>query len=176
MYLPSHGLDAVMGAAKNLQETIDIRFHFYGQGPEKERLEQFVNTYSLQNVIFHGFVSCDELLDGLAQSHICLGVFGETLQSHYTIQNKIWEGLAMERAVVSGTSDVINQVLRHKQNIFLIPRDNAIALTEAILELKNNPALRKQLATKGYQFYKANNSPTAIGKTLKETLEQLSSQ
>ena len=44
---------------------------------------------------FHGFVEQEELLDSLAASHICLGVFGTTKQSNYTIQNKVWEGLAL---------------------------------------------------------------------------------
>lgn len=176
MYLPSHGLDTVIGAAKNLQDEKDIHFHFYGQGPEKERLEQFVRTQQLKNVTFHGFVSRDELLDGLARSHICLGVFGETLQSHYTIQNKIWEGLAMGRPVVSGESEIIGQVLTHRQNIFLVPRNNEKELANAILKLQEDPQLRKQLAHEGYHYYKAHNSPKALGKQLKKTLSHLNSQ
>ncbi len=174
LYLPSHGLDAVIGAAKHLQDHKEIHFHFYGKGPEKKRIEQFATTHNLENVTFHGFVSRDELLDGLAQAHICLGVFGETLQSHYTIQNKIWESLAMRRPVISGESELIHHVLTHKKNIFLIPRNNAAALAEAIIELQNNNVLRDRLAVEGYRYYKANNSPAAIGKTLKKILEPLS--
>ena len=170
MYLPSHGLDAVIGAAKELAEKKDVYFHFYGQGPEKERLERFVNTYHLNNVIVHGFVSQEELLDGLAQSHICLGVFGETLQSHYTIQNKIWEGLAMGRPVISGESELVKSTLTHGEQIFLVPRNDVFALTNGLLTLKQQPMLRKKLAQQGYDYYCQHNSPKALGQTLAEAL------
>ena len=104
MYLPSHGMDAIIGAAILLKDRPDIQFHFFGDGPERERLLQIAAEESLNNVIFHGFVDREELLDSIARSHVSLGVFGMTKQSHYTIQNKIWEGLAMARPVISGDS------------------------------------------------------------------------
>jgi glycosyltransferase involved in cell wall biosynthesis len=176
MYLPSHGLDTVVGAAKILQKYQDIHFYFYGQGPEKERLEMFASSYNLQNVTFHGFVSQDELLDRLAQSHICLGVFGETLQSYYTIQNKIWEGLAMGRPVISGESELVQEILKHNEQIYLVPRNDAQALADGIVTLKQQPELRQKLAHQGYAYYCQHNSPQALGKTLVEALKKLASK
>jgi len=173
MYLPSHGLDAVMETAVLLRDQSDIQFHFYGDGPEQERIEQFAHQEELTNVIFHGFVSRDELLDGLAQTHICLGVFGITKQSHYTIQNKVWEGLAMGRAVVSGDSAVVREALVHKEHIYLIERHNGHALAQAILELKSDAGLREHMAATGHQAYKQNNSPSTLGILLTQSLYSL---
>jgi glycosyltransferase involved in cell wall biosynthesis len=173
LYLPSHGLNAVIEAANLLRDQPHIQFHFYGEGPEKAGLEQFAAKHRLSNVHFHGFVSRDELLDGLAAAHVCLGVFGETRQSHYTIQNKVWEGLAMARPVISGDSAVVRESLTHGEHIYLIPRQNAPALAEAILELERDPALRETIAQSGYAEYKKNNAPGALGRRLKAALLEL---
>lgn len=170
MYLPSHGLDTVIQAAQRLQDRPDIQFHFYGEGPEKARIEQFAQAQQLANVTFHGFVSREALLDGLAQAHVCLGVFGETRQSHYTIQNKVWEGLAMGRAVISGESAVVGEALTHEEQIYLIPRNNAAALAAAIVRLAQNPALRERIAQGGYARYVQGNTPAAIGRQVKAAL------
>jgi glycosyltransferase involved in cell wall biosynthesis len=172
-YLPSHGMDAIIGAAHILQNQGDIHFHFFGNGPERSRIEQKAAAAGLKNVTFHGFVSQDELLDSLARSHICLGVFGETKQSHFTIQNKIWEGLAMGRTVVSGDSQVVRENLKHKKHIYLIGRNNARALAAAIRELEDDPELREKIARAGYERFMAGNSIRAIGLKTEEALRTL---
>ena len=172
-YLPSHGMDAIIVAASLLNDRPDIQFHFFGSGPEKERLVQFARENDLQNVVFHGFVDRDELLDSIAASHISLGVFGETKQSHYTIQNKIWEGLAMARPVISGDSQVVRESLEHGRHIYLVPREDPQALAAAIAYLKDNPVVRENMAQAGYERFLSGNSIGAIGQKTVEALRTL---
>ncbi|MFN2279843.1 MAG: glycosyltransferase family 4 protein [Candidatus Promineifilaceae bacterium] len=172
-YLPSHGMDAVIGAAVLLKDQPDIHFHFFGDGPERERLLQITAEESLDNVNFHGFVDREELLNSLARSHVTLGVFGETKQSHYTVQNKIWEGLAMARPVISGDSTVVRESLTDGKHIYLVPREDPQALAEAIKTLKKNPQLREEIARAGYQRFLAGNSIAAIGATTERALRTL---
>jgi glycosyltransferase involved in cell wall biosynthesis len=172
-YLPSHGLDAVLGAAVLLREERDIQFHFFGDGPEKARIMRIAADEGLDNVLFHGFVSQDELLDSIARSHICLGVFGQTKQSHYTIQNKVWEGLAMARPVISGDSDVVRESLVHGEHIYLVARDDPQALAEAIRALKADPAMRETMARAGYERFLSGNSIAAIGSQTVQALQTL---
>lgn len=172
-YLPSHGLDAIIGAAALLREHSDVHFHFYGNGPERARLERWTLSEGLTNVTFHGFVNQDELLDSLARSHVCLGVFGETKQSHYTIQNKVWEGMAMARPVISGDSQVVREALTDREHIYLIERENASALASAICELQADGQLRERIAQRGYERYLAGNSTRAIGAATAKALRSL---
>ena len=172
-YLPSHGLDAIIGAALRLSDRDDIHFHFFGSGPEKARVQQIAAVNSLKNVTFHGFVSQDELLDNLARSQICLGVFGETKQSHYTIQNKVWEGLAMGRAVISGDSQVVRESLLDRQQIYLVERNNPQALADAIITLQLDPELREGMAQAGYERFRQGNAIHPIGEDTEKALRVL---
>lgn len=174
LYLPSHGLDAVIRAAEQLKDDPEIHFNFYGNGPERAKIEAYAVEHQLANVHFHGFVSRDELLDGIAQSHVCLGVFGITKQSNFTIQNKVWEGLAIGQAVVSGISDTVEESLIHREHIYLIERDNPQALAEALLELKKDPELRQHISANGYQRFVQGNAVAAIGRSILSALLELS--
>ena len=175
-YLPSHGMDVILGAAAALRDAADIRFDFYGSGPEKERIVRQAEEMALPNVTFHGFVSQDELLDSLAQAHVCLGVFGTTRQAQFTVQNKVWEGLAMGRPVISGDSKTIRAALADRQEVFLIERNNPAALAAALRELRDNSMLREGIAAAGYARYLAGNSIPAIGRHMKEALLAIANQ
>jgi glycosyltransferase involved in cell wall biosynthesis len=172
-FLPSHGLGAVLGAARLLREQADIHFHFYGQGPEQQGLVQAAADEDLTNITFHGFVSLDELLNGIARADVALGVFGQTKQSHYTIQNKVWEGLAMARPVISGDSAVVRESLAHGEHIYLVKRDDPQALARGLIELRRDPQLRERLAQNGYSYYQAHNSVTALGARMEDVLRTL---
>ena len=169
-YLPSHGMDTIIGAAALLRDEPNTQFHFYGSGPEKERIVQRATAEALPNVTFHGFVGQDELLDSLAQAHVCLGVFGTTRQAQFTVQNKVWEGLAMGRPVVSGDSPTIRAALADRQEVYLIPRDDPAALAAALRALRDNPTLRESIAATGHARYLAGNSIPAIGRQMKDAL------
>lgn len=172
-YLPSHGMDVILGAARLLADEPGVRFEFYGSGPEKERIVGQAHEWELPNTTFHGFVSQDELLDGLAQAHVCLGVFGTTRQAHFTVQNKVWEGLAMGRPVISGDSPTIRAALADREEIYLIARSDSAALAAGLHELRDDPVLRERIAAAGHARYLAGNSIPAIGRQMKEALLSL---
>jgi glycosyltransferase involved in cell wall biosynthesis len=163
-------MDAILGAAALLRDEPGIRFDFYGSGPEKERIVRQAAAWGLTNVTFHGYVSQDELLDALASAHVCMGVVGTTRQARFTIQNKVWEGLAMGRPVISGDSPTIRAALADRREIYLIERDSPEALAKAILDLRSNPELRESIAAAGHARYLAGNSVPAIGRQMKESL------
>jgi glycosyltransferase involved in cell wall biosynthesis len=172
-FLPSHGLGTIIRAALLLRDEPDILFHFYGDGPELAPTEAFARQERLTNVVFHGHVAQETLPDALARSHLILGVIGTTPQALMTMQNKIWEGLAMARPVVSGDSPTVREVLTHRKHIYLIPRDDPRSLADAIYTLKNNQVLREQIAQRGYEYYQGNNTIDATGRRLAKVLREL---
>ena len=169
-YLPSHGMDTILDAAALLRDQADVCFHFYGSGPEKARIVRRAAELGLSNVTFHGFVSQDELLDGLATAHVCLGVFGTTRQANFTVQNKVWEGLAMGRPVISADSPTIRAALADRQEIYLIERNSPEALAAGLSALRADPARREAIAVAGHARYLAEHSIPALGRQMKEAL------
>jgi len=155
-FIPNHGVKYIVEAARILQDTPEIHFELIGEGPTKLNAVALVEKYELGNVTFLGWVDKQDLPRRVAEADVCLGVFGTTPQSLMTIQNKIYEGLAMGRPVVTGESPTIRRAFVHERHLYLCDRAHPQALANAILRLYNDPALRQALAQAGYDYYVRN--------------------
>ncbi|MFB3082480.1 MAG: glycosyltransferase family 4 protein [Gammaproteobacteria bacterium] len=173
LFLPSHGMETIVQAASSLMSDPRVQFEFYGDGPERAAVEQMISGLNLTNVHLHGWVDMEDLLHQMSRAHICLGVFGTTRHSRFTIQNKIWEGLAMARPVVSGDNETIREALVHKTHIYLVEPANPEALASAIRELIANPELRELIARLGHEYYSNHHTPKAIGAAMEKVLRSL---
>ncbi len=171
-FIPLHGVETMVHAAALLQDDPTIQFDFYGEGQELAKIKALAKSLNITNLKFHGWVDKTLLPEKIAQSHLCLGVFGTTKQSRCTTQNKIWEGLMMKRPVITGDAETIREELTHKEHVYLVERANPKALVDGIKELKANPDLRKQLVQNGYERVQANRIE-AIGKRMLNHLSDL---
>jgi glycosyltransferase involved in cell wall biosynthesis len=152
-FIPNHGVDQMIAAASLLTDEPTIRFTFIGDGPEREATQARAGQLGLKNVEFMPWMEQAELAKQAAQADILLGAFGTTPQSMMTVQNKIFEGLAMGKAVVTGDSPALRAAMRHGEHVFLCERGNPNALAQAILTLRDSPELLAQLSRYGYQLY-----------------------
>ena len=171
-YIPLHGIETMLRAAALLQQEPDVHFSFYGEGQEKPMAETLAKKLGLTNVTFYGWVKKNELPAKIVAADVCLGVFGTTKQSRCTIQNKIWEGLMMQRPVITGDSPTVRESLTHSEEVFLVPRQNPEALAAGLLTLKNNSELRLSLIKKGYKRVQQH-TISATGQRLVEQLQVL---
>jgi glycosyltransferase involved in cell wall biosynthesis len=169
-YIHNHGVPTMIEAAALLRDRSDIRFDFYGDGPEREAAIARARQLDLTNVHFHGWIDKDKLPREIAASHVCLGVFGMTKQSLITIQNKIWESMMMQRPVITGDAPTIRNRLQHNEQIYLIERDNPDALATGIMTLKHDSILRERIARGGYETAQQNTVAT-LGQLTKQALE-----
>jgi glycosyltransferase involved in cell wall biosynthesis len=166
-FIPLHGIETMLRAAALLQDQPNIQFDFYGDGQERTQAEQLAQELGLKNVRFCGWIDKEQLPDEIAKSHICLGVFGTTKQSRCTIQNKIWEGMMMQRPVITGDAETIRQELTHKKHLYLVERANAEALADGILTLVRDPNLCRKITVAAFDRVQ-DNRIVAIGAKLKQ--------
>jgi glycosyltransferase involved in cell wall biosynthesis len=152
-FIRNHGVENIIEAARLLAADSSILFEFIGDGPERQRIQDLAANYALDNVTFINWLGKTDLVERVARVDVCLGAFGETPQSLMTIQNKIYEGLAMAKPVITGVSPAVSQTLKHGENIYLCERNNPLALAEAIQILRSDPILCKQLGENGYRLF-----------------------
>ena len=172
-FIPLHGIETMLHAAALLQDHPNIQFDFYGDGQERPQIEQLAQELQLNNVHFRGWIDKENLPDEIAKSHVCLGVFGTTKQSRCTIQNKIWEGMMMQRPVITGDAETIRQELIAGEQLLLVERANPQALADAILQLESTPTLAQKLVTNAFVRVQQN-TIAAIGSKVKQMLSELS--
>ena len=152
-FIPNHGVKHIVEAARLLHDEGDIHFELAGDGPTKAQAEALVHEHGLTNVTFLGWLDRPALLRKAAEADVCLGVFGTTPQSMMTVQNKIYEGLAMARPVVTGDSPTVRRALVHGEHLYLCERANPQSLADAVRILKAEPDLRRRLAENGHRLF-----------------------
>lgn len=169
-FIPNHGVEHIVEAARILQGERDIHFELIGEGPTKARAVTLAEKYELDNITFVDRVDKQDLPRKMARADVCLGAFGTTPQSMMTVQNKIYEGLAMGQCVVTGNSTTLRNALTHGEHLWLCERANPESLAQSILDLKRNPGIRQKLAETGYRIFSENFTVAALGKRFKQHL------
>lgn len=173
-YIPNHGLDYMLEACRQLKDYNSVQFEFIGTGPESGPSRKLAEQFNLKNITFTDWMDQDALMDKVSRADILLGAFGQTRMSLMTIQNKIYEGLALAMPVVTGDSPAVRDCFDHGKNIYLCDRSNPKDLAKAILTLKQDPKLLDSLARNGHELYLKSFSISKIGEAFKNHLKELS--
>jgi glycosyltransferase involved in cell wall biosynthesis len=153
--IPLHGIDTIMKAAALLQQSRNIQFLIIGDGQERDKVQQAIDT-GLVNVDWdRSWKSPAELAVAIRRSDICLGVFGASDKTQRVCPYKLYTYSAVGRAIV--TADTI--WLKNSAHAFgrrpfsAVPAADPEALAERIAILAKMPDERADLARSGHRFY-----------------------
>lgn len=106
-YIPLHGAEhLVEGVALASRE---VRLTMVGDGRSRGAVEARVAELDL-DVEFVGRVAERELADLIARSDVVAGIFGGSPKAGSVIANKVWQGLAAGRWVVTRTSPALEEI------------------------------------------------------------------
>ncbi len=163
-FISNHGVRHIIEAARHLRSHPEIRFELIGQGPEQLMAQQLVQEYGLENVTFVDWMEKPALVERIAAADVCLGAFGTTPQSLMTVQNKIYEGLAMAKPVLTGDGPAVREALEDGRHVYLVSRADGAAIAEGILALQRDPDLRERLSRAGQRVFVERYGLNALGR------------
>lgn len=145
-YIPLHGVDVILKAARYLADDPDIRFFLVGSGQLREKMESMARKWGLSNVTFQDWISTEHLGAFIRSFDLSLGIFGITPKTARVIPSKIYDICAAGVPFITADTPAIREVFHHGENAYLIPADNPEVLAEAILRLKTDQDIRKSIA------------------------------
>ena len=159
---PWHGVEVLAEAITKIPRDAQIRFLLIGSGALRGRVEEMLREAGLlDRVIMKGVVAHDEvprLLDAcdvLVSPHVPLTAGREFFGS----PTKLFEYMAMGKAIVASRLGQIGEVLSDKKTALLVEPGNVSELSGAIMKLAGSPMLREQLgaaareaATRGHTW------------------------
>ncbi len=163
--IPLHGVEYILDAARILASQ-DVFFTFVGGGAEKGKMMQKTADLGLQNVSFLDAVPADALPEIIAKSDLALGIFGSTAKTSRVIPNKLYEALASRKAIITADTPAAREALQDREHVLFCKVADGKDIADKILELINNPELRKHLEDSGYKLYLEKFSPKVLGKEL----------
>lgn len=173
-YVPLHGVPTILQAAALLRDE-EVCFEMIGGGDTGARAEAIAlaQAFDASNVVFEGWVDKTELSRRLATTDVCLGIFGRRKQGMITIPNKLYEGMAMRKPVITAQTPAVDDVFESGRHMLLVPPEDPEALADGIRELRDDPELRCRLAEEGYREYQVHYTPTALGELAVNHLHKL---
>jgi len=174
-YIPLHGVNYVVEAARLLEEHPDICFELVGDGQTYLEAASLVERLQVKNVIFHrGWFPPEDLIaEHIIPAAVCLGAFGDSLKAQRVVPIKVFVALALGKPVITGDSPAAREVLSHGMDAILCEMANPRALAQAILLLKRDRPLREKIAREGYLSFQNKFSSQVIGATVKSYLTEV---
>ena len=161
-----HTLFKAISQARHSLPSMEL--HVYGQGPERQSLEQLAMSLAISDMItFHGFVSnLDEILPSLdllvhPASKEGLGVI-------------LLQAAACKTPIVSTTAGGITDILVDGKSASLVSPDNADELAKAMREILTNDELRMQQADAAFEHVRQHHSIETMTRKYLDLYEQLS--
>jgi glycosyltransferase involved in cell wall biosynthesis len=151
-YLPLHGVEHIVRAAKLLESEPDIEFQLIGDGIMYPPARQLAQELHLQRLTFHPPAPYAALPAAIAEASICLGgPFGCNDKARRVIASKTFQFLAMGKATIVGDSPANREVFTHGEDVMMCRMADAKALASAILCLCRDSSLRTGIAQRGQQ-------------------------
>jgi glycosyltransferase involved in cell wall biosynthesis len=172
-YIPLHGIEYIIQAAKLLEWEKNARFLIIGQGQTYNQISKLYEDLNPGNVSFLKWVDYNQLPAYISQAKVCLGIFGGTDKAMRVIPTKVYQCMAMRKPVVTGASPAINELFRHMDSIILCEMGDPEDLASAILKALNNKELKDAIANNGYRIFLEKLTSKILGSELKNTLNKL---
>ncbi|HXT64926.1 MAG TPA: glycosyltransferase family 4 protein [Pyrinomonadaceae bacterium] len=151
---PWHGVEVLAEAIRHVPRDARIRFLLIGSGALRGRVEEMLRDADLlDRVNMKGVVEHDEvprLLDAcdiLVSPHVPLTAGREFFGS----PTKLFEYMAMGKAIVASRLGQIADVLSDEKTALLVEPGNVRELSGAIMKLAESPNLREQLGAAARQ-------------------------
>lgn len=170
LFTPLHGCEYIVDAANILKNHRDIRFVMVGKGHTFEATFKKAQKLQLRNIVFYPDMTEVNAFDTLKEADVFLGFLQNHPSVDRIIPNKVYQGIALGKAVISARSRAIESVFTSNEDIYLCNSADGKSLAEAVMFLRNNVRLRNKITRNGYRLYRDKFTPFAVGRELKEII------
>ncbi len=140
-FIPLQGIEYIVQSAKILEGFGDIRYRIIGTGQESSHIQTIAKAMNITNIEFMPTVPFETLIGYIKSADIVLGIFGTTDKAKRVIPNKVFEGMALGKAIITADTPAIRELLTDKKDILLAKTGDAKDLADKILALKNDKEL-----------------------------------
>jgi colanic acid biosynthesis glycosyl transferase WcaI len=140
------GAEVLVEVAQILREQQDVLLLCIGEGVRKEKMMAEASRLKLHNLRFLPFQPADRVPEIQASCQAALLTM-DPKHSDSSVPSKLISYLAASRPVICAAhgDSTVGQVVRESGAGIVVPPGNAHSIAEAILQLKGDPDLRRQM-------------------------------
>lgn len=173
-FLPLQGIEYIVRAASLLLPEREIVFEIAGHGMQYAEIRALAESLGCSNIKFVEWIPYTELPEHIARASICLGGhFSDTTKAQNVISTKTYQFLAMAKPTIVGACQANEEIFTHGEHVYMCKMGDAQSLADAILTLRDDPALRRKIAFGGYAHFIDRYSMPRIGTVLLEIISRV---
>jgi glycosyltransferase involved in cell wall biosynthesis len=166
-FSPLHGIEHIIEAASILEQRGEpVRVVLVGGGQTYGAMRALAERRGVTSLSFIDPVPYAQLAVMMSAADVCLGTFGTNARARRVIPYKVFDALAVGRPVITADTPAIREILTEGVDVCGVPSGDAEALADAVVRLRDDPALRARLAENGHRVFEAHMSPAAIEREL----------
>jgi glycosyltransferase involved in cell wall biosynthesis len=163
-FLPLHGTDVIVEAARLLDDG--FRFRIVGTGQTMEEFRRRADGIGGDRLELSGNVPEKELPGLISEADAVLGVFGTTLKTRLVIPNKVYQSMACGRPVVTADTPAIREIFTPGEHLVCVQPGNAAMLAGALKNLRDDRRFAASIAEEGGRLVRSLYNPEKIAESL----------
>lgn len=169
----AQGLDAVLDAAKKLEDYNDIVFMFVGEGVEKEKLMEKAENMQLSNVIFEKGQPKSKIIDYHNMSDATLVSLKKFELFNITLPSKTFDALAIGKPVLIGVDGEAREIIEKADAGLFFEPENGESLANCVLKLYNKKDLCQKFGANARLYAEKYFTREHLAEKLNESLLRL---
>jgi len=164
---PLHGIETVLEAARR-PGVPPLRL--IGDGQLGPWLAAELERAPPAGISYRRWVPYDSLHDELSAASVALGIFAASPKAARVVPNKVFQAMAVGRAIVTADTPGVRELLAHERDALLVPPGDAEALADALVRLSRDAQLRHRLAAAARARYLEAGRPRVVAQALLDAL------
>lgn len=171
---PANGLNAVMDAASVLKTRgrTDIKLLLVGDGKQKAGLVQRAANEGLDNIVFHGNVSKEQVARLMKGADVGMQILANIPAFYFgTSPNKFFDYLASGLPVLNNYPGWVASLISDNQCGKAVPPDDPEGFADALEYLADHPAERKKMGERSRELAMSQFDRSVLSKQFVKVLE-----
>ena len=169
-FSPLHGLDTVLEAAR-MPGAPPVSL--IGDGQLGEWLDAELERDRPPGLERRHWVPYELLGREIASSAMCLGIFGTSAKAARVVPNKVYQAMAVGRAIVTADTPAARELLDDGNNALLVPPGDPDALAEAMRSLASDPERRVRIGANAHRRFLETGAPPVVAQRFLGSLARL---
>lgn len=152
-FAPLHGIDIILDAFAILEnEDLKFKAEIIGNGQTFKQMKIKLENLKIKNLKMDGDVIAEkDLAQKIREHDIILGIFGDSKKARSVVANKVYQGIACAKTVVTMKSAAIDEFFDEEDLIQC--ENNAESLAKTLKNLIQNTDLIDKYAKQGYKSF-----------------------
>ncbi len=169
----SHGLSAIMEAAKLFHKQKNIHFLLVGEGAEKDKLIKLAKNMQLKNITFLPAQPKNKMRTFYNLADVCLVPLRNIPLFNSFIPSKMFEIMGCGRPILASLKGEAANILQQSGGAIIVPPENCKEIAEGILTLAHDKERCRVMGEQGKNFVSQKYDRIMLAKKYLKVMEKI---